>query len=141
MSGTIELDRDGRSLLIRFPYDDFLVQEVRALPSRRWDKAQKVWRVPAEHAEVTVDAFMKHGFSIAPDVFAILAGTQAVAPRPESSPAAPEHGQADDSAAASHLTVGQLNERVRGAIQSAFPERIAVVGEVMNFDKNKDRKQ
>lgn len=144
MSGTIELDRDGRSLLIRFPYSEFLVQEVREMPGRRWDKGQKVWRVPAEHAEVVVDAFMKHGFSIAPDVFAIVAGTQNVAKKPkksrEAKPAADGQDAAPDAATAPHLTVGQLNDRVRQALLAAFPERVAVVGEVVNYDKNKDRK-
>ncbi len=46
MSGSIELDRDGRHLLIRFPYREDLVDEVRSLPGRRWDRNQKVWRVP-----------------------------------------------------------------------------------------------
>jgi exodeoxyribonuclease VII large subunit len=154
MSGTIELDRDGRSLLIRFPYSEYLVQEVRNLPGRRWDKAQKVWRVPAEQAEAAVDAFMKHGFSIAPDVFAVLAGTQDLPPAEKKpSAAAPpvaaaraattgEPGTTAEGSAAESprpLTVGQLNERVRAALNAAFSDRVSVVGEVFNYDKNKDR--
>ena len=76
MSGSIELDRDGRSLLIRFPYSEYLVDEVRGLPGRRWDKANRVWKVPTEHAEAAVEAFMKHHFAIDPDVYAVMAGTQ-----------------------------------------------------------------
>lgn len=135
MSGSIELDRDGRSLLIRFPYSEYLVEEVRGLPGRRWDKANRVWKVPTEHAEAAVEAFMKHHFAIAPDVYAVMAGTQSAPadPTPVDEAPAPESGAGDA------LSVGQLNARVRAAIKAAFPGRVSVVGEVLNFDKNRGR--
>ncbi|MEY2981360.1 MAG: exodeoxyribonuclease large subunit [Planctomycetota bacterium] len=141
MSGSIELDRDGRSLVIRFPYSEFLVEEVRGLPGRRWDKANRVWKVPAEHAEAAVEAFMKHHFAIAADVYAVMAGTQST-PAAEAPTAGASAGAAippDGGAGTGALSVGQLNARVRAAIKSAFPERVSVVGEVVNYDKNRGR--
>ncbi len=145
MSGTIELDRDGHHLVIRFPYDPYLVDEVKALPSRRWDKRDKCWRVPATHAEAVIDAFMKHGFEIASEVMGILAGTVEVADKPkkaakptESTPqATATAGPSEDGGP---WTVLQLNERVREALRVAFPGRVQVVGEVLEFDKNRERK-
>jgi hypothetical protein len=39
--------QDGEALL-RFPYDDDLRKLLRALPGRRWDPEQRVWRVPLD---------------------------------------------------------------------------------------------
>jgi exodeoxyribonuclease VII large subunit len=136
MSGSIELDRDGRSLLIRFAYSEYLVEEVRGLPGRRWDKANRVWKVPAEHAEAVVEAFMKHHFAIAADVYAVMAGTQST---PTAAPAAPAEASDAAETGSEALSVGQLNARVRAAIKAAFPERVSVVGEVLNYDKNRGR--
>lgn len=143
MSGTIELDLDGRSLVVRFPYDKFLVEEVKALPGRRWDPARKVWKFPAENAEVIVTALMKHGFIIDSSITAILAGTATIAPKPEAAPkraaqvAEPTGPPKDDDAP---LSIEALNNRVREAITRAFPERVRVVGEITNLDKNRERK-
>jgi SWI/SNF-related matrix-associated actin-dependent regulator 1 of chromatin subfamily A len=39
--------QDGDALL-RFPYDDDLRKLLRAIPGRRWDPEQRVWRVPLD---------------------------------------------------------------------------------------------
>ena len=137
MTGTIELDRDGHHLLISFPYREDLVEQVRMLPGRRWDRASKRWRVPAAHAETVVGTFLPHGFEIAPEVSSILAGTTAIQPK-ETKPRAAARRAAPDEGAP--LTISALNERVRDALLGAFPGRVQVVGEVVEFDKNQDRK-
>jgi hypothetical protein len=49
----VEVRTEGDILAIGFDYSVHLVETVRALPGRRWDKLRKVWTVPAEHkAEV-----------------------------------------------------------------------------------------
>ncbi len=137
MTGTIELDRDGRHLVISFPYRQDLVEQVRDLPGRRWDRGSKTWRVPAEHTEVVVNTFMSHGFEVAPEVAGILAGTTAIAAKPvEKKKKKAEDKPSDETGP---LTVLVLNERVRDAIAGAFPGRVQVVGEVLDFDKNQDR--
>src|SRR5690606_29852181 len=131
MTGTIELDPDGRHLLIRFPYREDLVEEVRGLPGRRWDRGQKLWRVPADHAELVVDTFLKHGFELASDVLQVVAGTRSLAAE---KPAEAEPSTAEDGARP--MSVGELNRAVKAALRDAFPQRVQVVGEVLEFDKN-----
>lgn len=134
MVGTIELDRDGHSLLIRFTYREDLVDEVRALPERRWDKGQKVWRVPSSHAELVVSTFMRHGFSIASEVTSALAGTQSA---PTATATAASTEEADATAP---WSVRELNTRVRSELQRAFPTSVRVFGEIADFDKGRGRK-
>ncbi len=138
MTGTIELDREGRHLLIGFPYREDLVDVVRNLPGRRWDRGSKMWKVPAEHAELVIDTLLVFGFEIAPEVSSIMAGTSIVPPKPEKEekPEAPKAGEDENNP----LSIKALNERVRDAIKGAFPSKVLVTGEVLNFDKNKDRK-
>ncbi|MHC5065959.1 MAG: exodeoxyribonuclease VII large subunit [Planctomycetota bacterium] len=143
MTGTIELDRDGRTLLIRFPYREDLVDEVRNLPGRRWDKGGKVWKVPANHAEVVLSTFMRYGFDVAPEVTGILAGTTEIAAKPEKN-GADKKGKSKkadkEQEPGAPWGVEELNNRVRDALLGAFPSRVQIVGEVLDFDKNKDRK-
>ncbi len=134
MTGSIELDPDRKHLCIRFPYNPHLVAEVKELPGRRWDAAGKTWRVPAEHVDVVLTQLMKHGFAVAPEVSGLLASgpAKAAAPKPRSTaPAAAPGGDA--------LTISALNQRIRDAVGKAFPEPIWVVGEVLDFDKQKNR--
>lgn len=55
--GQITLTPDQRFFELRFPYDEALVAAVRQLPQRKWDGADKVWRVPA--SSVTIEAVLK----------------------------------------------------------------------------------
>ena len=68
MTGSVELDQDGTSLLIRFSYREDLVAVVKDLPGRRWDPRQKVWRVPAAHVEKVYSALSRHLFDFAPEI-------------------------------------------------------------------------
>lgn len=137
MTGTVEVTGDRQLLLIRFPYREDLVEEVRTMPGRRWDRGSKAWRVPVQHVEVVVTTFLRHGFTMAPEVTGLLAGT-------DMPPAAPPQRQARETeapadAAAESLTVTQLNERVREVLRGAFPERLWVVGEILDYEKNRHR--
>lgn len=141
MVGTIELDPDGRNLQIRFPYRPDLVEEVKTIPGRRWDRSGKMWRVPAGQIENVVALLMRHGFQMAPEVSSLLAGTHGTLPMPELEPATGDDAakgggkeQAPDS-----LSISSLNEQVRKAIHTEFPRSIWVVGEIADYDKNKDR--
>lgn len=152
MSGTVELDQDGRHLLVRFPYREDLVAMVKELPGRRWDPRQKVWRVPATHVDAVYDACSRHLFEFAPEVSALLAGTLAI-PKAEPKKRAgdrPEQGllptaevaasgEADPDAPPPALTVSELNERVKRCVGDAFPQSFWLVGEVVDFDKSAGR--
>jgi exodeoxyribonuclease VII large subunit len=145
MTGTVELDPDGTSLLIRFPYREDLVALVKDLPGRRWDPKGKVWRVPAAQVERVFATFSRHLFEFAPEIPALLAGTLG---RPAAvDGTAPSRGRqaalalapAADAAATPALTVSALNARVRDRLRDAFPDAIWVVGEVVDFDKSAGR--
>jgi exodeoxyribonuclease VII large subunit len=153
MTGSVELDRDGASLLIRFPYREDLVAEVKALPARRWDPKAKTWRVPRAHAEAVYTTFARHLFEFAPEVMSLVAGTlgehaspdgPAPGPRQATLPAAGERDRTADPApppaAADALTISALNARVRTALHDQFPEPVWVVGEIVDFDKQAGRK-
>ena len=64
MTGTIGLTPDGEQLVIQFPYRDDLVDEVRMIPGRRWDRDNKVWRVPVDEVSRVVNTFRPHGFTL-----------------------------------------------------------------------------
>ncbi len=144
MTGSIELDRDGQHLLIRFPYNPLIVEDVKSIPGRRWDPPNKVWRVPVAQLDVVVAMFMRHGFLMSSDVTMLLAGTSkkgtpAAAEAPATNGKTTTTPPAGDSApVVDALSISALNERVRTAIQGAFPQPLWVVGEVTDFDKNKD---
>ncbi len=138
MSGTIELDRDGKHLLVGFPYREDLVDEVRNMPGRRFDRGSKMWRVPIAHAELVVTTFMKHGFEVAGDVMGVVAGTGGAPPAAEST-ATEKEAEPEKEEESAGLTISQLNERARSALRAAFPRRVTVIGEVVDFDKNRDR--
>jgi exodeoxyribonuclease VII large subunit len=150
MVGTIELEADGQNLLIRFPYRPDLVEQVRTLPGRRWDKGQKVWRVPAAHAEAVYRIFSAHRFEFASEVSGLLAGTFRAATGTgevaeaktgkKSRKTATDGKQPSPETTTNALTVSQLNQRVQDTLRGAFPESVWVMGEVFGFDKNKDRK-
>ncbi|MFN9843253.1 MAG: exodeoxyribonuclease VII large subunit [Planctomycetota bacterium] len=164
MSGSVELDRDGANLCIRFGYRPDLVAAVKDIPGRRWDPKDKVWRVPATQVEKVYAVLTRHLFEFAPEVSSLLAGTlRPATPRAtgggRSRTGAPATPTDDDGAAAPAaalaatvadaagkapsgapaLTVRELNERVRDGLRQLFPESLWVVGEVVDFDKSSGR--
>lgn len=151
MPGTIELDPNGADLRIRFDYDPYLVAEIKGLPRRRWDPGQKAWRVPASDLDAVLTLLMRHGFEVAPEVSGLLAGTtgKSEAPakgdtttaKPVKKRAAPSEPSASGSgvAASDALTISALHERVRQVLKGAFADSFWVVGEIVDYDKNKGR--
>ncbi|GAB4146345.1 MAG: exodeoxyribonuclease VII large subunit [Planctomycetota bacterium] len=157
MTGTVHLSADGTQLLIRFPYREDLVSTVKELPGRRWDPRQKQWTVPVASVEKVYAMLSARYFDFAPEVSSLLAGTLGKA-RPAGGDAAGE-GAAGEGAArggtgsrTGHrrdrepappqdaLSVSALNELVREALRSRFPESVWVVGEVVDFDKQAGRR-
>lgn len=51
-------------LAIRFPYNLELVQLVRTLPGRRWDKANKTWTVARTHLSLVLETFRPYQLNI-----------------------------------------------------------------------------
>jgi exodeoxyribonuclease VII large subunit len=137
MTGSVELAPDHQHLLVRFPYREDLVAAVKGLPGRRWDPAQKLWRVPATAVEQVFALLSRHLFEFAPEVSALLAGTLQAAPLPAVTPSS--QLPPTDATPPDALTIGQLNARVRDGLRQQFPQALWVVGEIVDFDKGKDR--
>ena len=131
MSGTIELATDRKSLLIRFPYREDLVDEVRMIPGRRWDRGSKTWRAPVDQIELVVEIFMRHGFAMAPEVTSLLAGVDTLPP--DETPDTPRQ---DEQA----MSISALNKKVGDALRIAFPTPVWIVGEILDLDKSKGKK-
>ncbi len=144
MTGSIELDPDGKNLQIRFPYRPDLVEEVKTIPGRRWDRNGKLWRVPCTQVGNVVEVFMRYGFQMAPDVTSLLAGTKGSTSTEDTEdttstePRGP-NGKPTIAAKSDAVSIATLNERVQGALTQAFPDAVWVHGEILDYDKNKDR--
>jgi exodeoxyribonuclease VII large subunit len=150
-----EVTHDGRGALqVRFSYDRRLVDCIKSLPQRRWNALERYWWVPDTDVVQLVDLLHPELFRFdeaTRDLYRALGGTlplEPIAPAadvptlpglfdletPQAKGSGPGAGETDD------LTVGQLNERVREVLQSAFPAPIWLVGEVSGFNKSAHRR-
>lgn len=107
---------EGEHLSIQFDFDKRLVELVRGLPERRFDGGKKRWTVPKEHVVAVVELLKDRGFSFDE-------ATQRLYEE--------QRGQATD-----HLTVSQLNLKVRNVLLEAFPVPLWVVGEITGYGKS-----
>lgn len=144
MRNEVELAPDGTTLRIRFGYRPDLVALVKELPDRRFDGGTKTWSVPARHVEVVYQKLSRHLFEFASDVMSLLAGTMGkpkAEPKPERANATADEPTRERSTTAppDTLTVSQFNEKVKGALQDHFAERIWLVGEVVDYDKGANK--
>lgn len=155
MTGTVELDTDGANLVIRFKYRPDLVEEVKALPDRRFDGANKVWRVPVRHVEEVYKRFARLMFDFAPEVMSAMAGTLGAPPKADAKSLPAARGAAskpaqkrlslggDDSSTVETKTdaisISTLNQQVQAALKDRFPQTFWVTGEIVDFDKQGNR--
>ena len=114
MAQRVVYQKDGL-LHIRFDYDPDLVNLVRGLPERRWDKANRCWTVPTQHVVAVVELLKGAGFSFDAATLQLY-----------------QERRADTGG----LTISQLNLQVRNAICAAFPGPVWVVGEILGFQKS-----
>jgi len=156
----IELGDDG-AVVIRFPYHPTVVDVVRGLSRRSFDRLNKCWSAPAEALVEVVDTLVPHGFAVAAparEAYVARGGTQTLAsgladlvageaackaPTPSlfgcaaaetKPPAATAPAAPPDS-----WTVSALNARVSQVLRAAFPERLWVVGEIAGFERSRHR--
>ncbi|MCB9917160.1 MAG: exodeoxyribonuclease VII large subunit [Planctomycetes bacterium] len=126
MVGQIDVSPDGTNLLISFPYRPDLVEVVKTIPGRRWDKGSRTWKVPITEVELCVRTFMAHGFRLSPDVATALT----------SGGTSPDLGSlqlAKVEKDINALTISGLNLRVAEVLNQNFQEALWVVGELQNF--------
>ncbi|HXB15950.1 MAG TPA: DEAD/DEAH box helicase [Solirubrobacteraceae bacterium] len=73
LSFTATLQRE--EAVLRFPYDERLRRLLRAIPGRRWDPEERVWRVPLEAEQADALARLLEGLPARPEVEERLART------------------------------------------------------------------
>ncbi len=151
---SIELEGDAK-VVIRFPYHPTLVDVVRGLSRRSFDKLNRCWSAPVESVVEVVDLLVPHGFAVAAaarEAYAARGGTQTLA-EGIVAPAAPRAAVAAlfadappaTAAAAAAIappeswTVSALNSRVQQVLLAAFPQRLWVVGEIAGFERSRHR--
>ncbi|MGK4008048.1 exodeoxyribonuclease VII large subunit [Sorangium sp. So ce1036] len=141
--------RDGiGTLQIHFAFERRLVEVVKTLPARRWNPEQKAWWVPEAHVVAVVDRLHPEGFGFCEATLRLYRerGGALALDEARATPAraveplrfeAPRDRDTRPSpaAAASDLTVSQLNGQVRAAIEAAFPASIWLVGEVCGYNR------
>ncbi len=123
-------------IVIRFSYDPMLVEEVKSIAGRRWHRDQKFWSIPIESAGEAATLLLPLGFDPSSEVEGLLNGdveglaglAQLVAENSGSS-------ESKDSG----WSVTRLNETVRDAVIRSVPETVWLVGEVLEFDRNRHR--
>ena len=64
------------SLFVSFPYDNYIVSIIRALPSRYWNKETKEWEIPSKKLNVLIEQFNKYDVKIVGDVEMLNAKNQ-----------------------------------------------------------------
>jgi exodeoxyribonuclease VII large subunit len=125
------------ALQIHFPYDRRLVDVVKTLPARHWNSTEKHWSVPEKNVVAVVNQLHAEGFDFCENTQRLYRerGGQLVFDTGEPEPGA----RPKQVGAATDLTVSQLNEKVQGAIQRAFPNSLWLVGEISGFNKARHR--
>lgn len=133
MARVIDIERRTHRLCIRFPYAEELVAKVRTLPGRRWDPSAKAWYVPFDHVEHVLNKLLSNHFKISADLREYCQ----------------EQGKAvedlldDDGDGGGRdvpegtLSVSELNQQAKMAIQRAFPDDVWIVGELQSYERNK----
>ena len=68
MTRRIDIEEEQKRLCISFPYDRKLVDVVRAMPARWFDRESKAWYVPLSQADEVVGRLRHHGFNLSDDL-------------------------------------------------------------------------
>ncbi|HEX8697280.1 MAG TPA: exodeoxyribonuclease VII large subunit, partial [Myxococcaceae bacterium] len=121
------------ALQIRFPFDRRLVDVVKTLPARQWNGTEKYWSVPEKNVVAVVNQLRAEGFDFCENTQRLYreGGGQLAFDTKQHESSAP----AKQVGATTDLTVSQLNEKVQGAIQRAFPNSLWLVGEISGLNK------
>jgi len=130
------------ALQLRFPYDRRLVDVVKTIPARHWNGTEKYWSVPEKNVVAVVNQLHAEGFDFCENTQRLYRerGGQLVLDANKHEPnAPPQDAPPQKVGTATDLTVSQLNEKVQGAIQRAFPSTLWLVGEISGFNKARHR--
>ena len=132
----LELNEKGDRIKIAFPYDRSLVDAVRALPGRVFDRASKDWSVPVAHAEEVLSRLGPLEFEVG-DAFEAWCGENAIDPGALTERARRERRPLIDLGLlpSNTWTLDRLNDRARAAIRREFRDEVWLAAEVNSFDR------
>lgn len=116
--GRIYLENGG--IVVAFRYDPQLITLVRSIPGRRWINEEKVWTVPSEQASYVINTFEGQGFAISEEVLKLKSDGHLLTKK-------------------KHLTVSQLNYKIKSILGRELPQSFWIVGELSGFDRNKHK--
>jgi exodeoxyribonuclease VII large subunit len=139
-SRQVTLEEGGRRLLISFPYDRELVDVIKSLPQRGWDREQKQWRVPIEHIAQVLGRLYGYDFTVGAEVLAALEA-RGLTMEEVIAREAPARRPFLDMARlpAGTWTVGRINHEVNRVLRDAFREVMWVAAEIQGFDRSVGR--
>lgn len=118
----IDYDAAHARLRVRFDYDRAIVEIIRGLPGRRWDKQAREWLIPAVYLDMVQEALDGFGFSLTPAAQRLSDGdTEPETPsHPENVTAAPLSKQ-DSALVEAHRSLLQLPARSITPRKSIIP--------------------
>lgn len=138
MTRRIDIDDQGRLLSIAFPYDRELLDVVRALPQRRFDRDEKAWFVPAQHIEQVVTRLHPLSFELSEPLLAYCQEQGAELDKWLARAVTANRPVIDlESMPPGTWSVAMLNEQVRSVLHDAFREEVWLAGELQGYDRNR----
>lgn len=128
MARVIDVEVDNDRIKIDFPYDRDLVEVMRSLPDRSFDNRTKCWFVPLKHLEYVIERLEGYHFKFSPRLRKFRTDDDESGSVKPAVPTVPE----------GTWTVSRLNQAARAALQERFDESVWVVGELQDYDKNRN---
>jgi exodeoxyribonuclease VII large subunit len=130
----------GDRIWIAFPYDRALVDAVRALPGRVFDRASKDWWVPAAHVEEVLSRLGPLDFEVG-EALEEWCLANAIDPGEVTARARRERQPLIDLGLlpSNTWTLDRLNDRVRGAIRREVRDEVWLAAEVNGYDRGSKR--
>lgn len=140
MTRRIDIEEEQKRLCISFPYDRKLVDVVRAMPARWFDRESKAWYVPLSQADEVVGRLRHHGFNLSDELEAFfkargvdLEEITEIARQTHKPFIKPE--MLPDGT----WTVDKLNHKVQEVMRDTFREELWLASEIQSFDRNRRR--
>ncbi len=127
MARVIDIEEKKERIKIDFPYERELVDVVRTLPDRWFDRTSKCWFVPLQHLNYVIDRLDGYHFKFSPRLRRFRADGDH---DQQVKPAVPEVPEGT-------WTISRLNQAARMALQKRFDAPVWIVGELQDFDKNR----
>ena len=136
----IEIEVESRRLRIEFPYNKKIVDVVRSLPSRWFDRDTKAWYVPLDVAHETVGMLARHDFCVSVGLVEFF-DAQGVTLEEVVRDMRRSHKPfiSDDLMPPGTWTVDKLNHEVQEIIREAFREEVWLAAEIQGFDRSRRR--